>query len=33
MGLNTWHDVHQSALKYSPITVLPFKTESVRRED
>ena len=31
--MNAWHGVHQSALKYSPITVLPFITESVRRED
>ena len=30
--MNPWHGVHQSALKYSPITVLPFNTESVRRE-
>jgi hypothetical protein len=30
--VNAWHGVHQSALKYRPITILPFNTESVRRE-
>jgi hypothetical protein len=32
-GLNAWHGEHQSALKYRPITVRPFNTELVRRED
>jgi hypothetical protein len=32
-GLNVWHGVHQSALKYRPITLRPFNTDPVRRED
>jgi len=31
--VNVWHGVHQSALKYRPITVIPFNTDAVRRED